>query len=243
MRALVVSDIHGNLEAFHAVLEDAGAQGGYDEVWCLGDIVGYGPDPGPCLDLLCNLSPVVVAGNHDRAAAGLLGLETFNPYAAESCRWTAANLSQTQIAYLRGLPLVQIQGASTLVHGSLRAPDWEYLVHEEAALATFALLQTSHCFVAHSHVPFLCREVDRRAIFERLPEGVPVSIHQGRLILNPGSVGQPRDRDARAAYVLYDTDAGTVILHRVAYDIPVTQEKMLRAGLPVPLITRLAVAR
>ena len=117
------------------------------------------------------------------------------------------------------------------------------LLHEEAAMATFALLQTSHCFVAHSHVPFLCREVDRHAAFERLPEGVPVSIYQGRLILNPGSVGQPRDRDARAAYVLYNTDAGTVILHRVAYDIPITQEKMLRAGLPVPLITRLAVAR
>ncbi|MEE8443656.1 MAG: metallophosphoesterase family protein [Dehalococcoidia bacterium] len=243
MNVLIVGDIHGNLEALQEVLGDAERHGGFQALWCLGDIVGYGPDPGPCLDLIRGLSPVVVAGNHDRAAAGLLKLETFNSYAAEACRWTTDSLSQEQIAYLKALPLVQTQGAATLVHGSLRSPDWEYLVHEEAAVATFALLPTNHCFVGHSHVPFLCREAASRAMFEPLIEGAPVPIDQDRVILNPGSVGQPRDRDVRASYALYDTDAGTVVHRRVAYDIPAIQEKMTRAGLPTPLITRLAVAQ
>ena len=236
MATLIIGDIHSNLEAFQSVLDHAGFQ----EVWCLGDIVGYGPDPGACLDLLMDHSPTAVAGNHDRAAVGLLSLETFNHYAAEACRWTTSNLSEAQQAYLRELPLVLNKDPFTLVHGSLRDPVWEYLVHQEAALGTFRLLETQRCLVAHSHIPFVCRESNQHPLFEPLPEGVALPLGEDHVIINPGSVGQPRDGDARAAYVLYDADAETVTLHRVSYDIAATQEKMARAGLPEPLITRLA---
>ena len=242
MNILIIGDIHSNLEAFQAVLDDARNQG-FEAVWCLGDIVGYGPDPGACLDLLLDYSPLAIVGNHDRAAVGLLALDTFNNYAAEACRWTASNLSEAQKDYLRELPLVRTEETFTLVHGSLREPVWEYLVHEEAALATLGLLRTDHCLVAHSHLPFMCRESHGRPLFEHLPEDVAVSLGQSRVIINPGSVGQPRDGDPRAAYILYDTDAGTISLHRVRYDVPATQEKMTRAGLPAPLIARLAVGR
>jgi len=242
MKVLVIGDIHGNLEAFQSVLTHAASNGGFHAIWCLGDVVGYGPDPGPCLDLLQEHSPTVVAGNHDRASVGLLGLEEFNYYAAEACRWTAARLSETQKTYLMRLPLVFHQEPFTLVHGSLRDPVWEYLVDAEAARATFALLETRHCLVAHSHIPFVCLG-EELPDFERLPVGVAVRLGETRVIVNPGSVGQPRDGDPRAAYILYDTDGGTITLQRVEYDIPATQKKMAAAGLPHPLISRLAVGR
>ncbi|MEK7777580.1 MAG: metallophosphoesterase family protein [Chloroflexota bacterium] len=243
MKALILGDIHGNLEAFQAVLGHAARMEGFQEVWCLGDVVGYGPDPGACVDLLQEQSPVTVAGNHDRAAVGLLGLDEFNPYAAEACRWTASKLSETQKTYLRGLPLVLTQGPFTLVHGSLRDPVWEYLLDAEAAQATLALLQTRRCLVAHSHIPFLCRDGSPYPLFERLPEAKPMPLGQGRAVVNPGSVGQPRDGDPRAAYILYDADAGSVTLHRVEYEIRATQRKMAEARLPAPLIMRLPLGR
>lgn len=243
MNVLILGDIHANLEAFYAVLDHATRTGGFHAVWCLGDVVGYGPDPGACVDLLQEQSHVTVAGNHDRAAVGLLGLEEFNHYAAEASRWTASNISETQTAYLQGLPLVLTRDPFTLVHGSLRDPVWEYLLDAEAAQATLALLQTRYCLVAHSHIPFLCREGTQFPLFERLPEGKAVPLEQGRVVVNPGSVGQPRDGDPRAAYILYDGDAGSVTLHRVEYDIPATQRKMAEARLPLPLITRLPLGR
>ncbi len=243
MNVLILGDIHGNLEAFHAVLGHATRIGGFQEVWCLGDVVGYGPDPGACVELLQEHSPVTVAGNHDRAAVGLLSLETFNHYAAEACRWTASNLSEAQQAYLKELPLVLNKDPFTLVHGSLRDPVWEYLVDAEAAQATLALLKTRHCLVAHSHIPFLCREGSPYPLFERLPEAKPVLLPQGRAVVNPGSVGQPRDGDPRAAYILYDTDAGSVTIHRVEYEIRATQRRMAEARLPVPLIMRLPLGQ
>lgn len=241
MKVLIVGDVHSNLEAFQAVLSHATHNGGFEALWCLGDVVGYGPDPGACLDLLREHSPLVIAGNHDRAAVGLLDLETFNPQAAQACLWTARQLSETHKGYLRELPLVLTQGDFTLVHGSLRDPVWEYLLDQEAAQATFGLLQTLRCLVAHSHIPFLCQERDPFPSFRRIPEGVVTPLGEGRLIINPGSVGQPRDGDPRASYILYDAHSHSVVLHRVSYDIPATQEKMAEAGLPLPLITRLAV--
>ena len=243
MKVLVMGDIHSNLEAFQAVLAHAESNGGFHAIWCLGDVVGYGPDPGPCLALLQQYSPTVVAGNHDRASVGLLGLEEFNYYAAEACRWTSASLSGPQRDYLTELPLVSHQEPFTLVHGSLRDPVWEYLVDAEAARATFALLTTRHCLVAHSHIPFVCLEREGLPGFERLPVGAAVALGETRVVVNPGSVGQPRDGDPRAAYILYDTDAGTITHQRVEYDIPATQKKMAAAGLSYPLIARLAVGR
>ncbi|MFQ5860820.1 MAG: metallophosphoesterase family protein, partial [Dehalococcoidia bacterium] len=162
MRALIVADIHSNLEAFQAVLEDAQSTGGFDEVWCLGDTVGYGPDPGPCIDLLRHHPHRAVAGNHDWGATGKIGIDDFNPYAAAACRWTAQQLTPEHQHYLLSLPETEQWGDFTLVHGSLRSPIWEYLVSPESALETFRLLKSRYCLVGHSHLPFICRE---------LPEG------------------------------------------------------------------------
>jgi len=243
MRILIVGDIHSNLEAFQAVIEDAGRQGGFERVWCLGDVVGYGPDPLACIALLNRHQHVCVAGNHDRAAIGWLDISDFNPYAAAACRWTVSRLRQEDVAFLSGLPETALEGEFTLVHGSLRHPIWEYITSESHALATFAVLKTRSCLVGHSHVPFLCREVEGRAEFEALQEGKPLRWGEERWILNPGSVGQPRDGDPRASYVLYDSYAGTMSHRRVGYDIEAVQEKMREEGLPRPLIDRLSYGR
>ena len=237
MRILVLADIHSNLEAFRAVLTDAQTQGGFQGLWCLGDVVGYGPDPGPCIDLLREVDPVCVAGNHDWAAVGKITTLEFNAYAAAACEWTSQQLTSAQARYLHELSPVVQQESFTLVHGSLRDPIWEYLLSDEAAQATFARCQTPYCLVGHSHIPFTCEEGQG---FARVGQGsTRLSLDDSRLIINPGSVGQPRDGDPRASYAVLDTDAGEVTHYRVAYDIPATQEKMRRASLPQPLIERL----
>ena len=253
MRALILSDIHSNLEALQAVMADARARGGFQSVWCLGDTVGYGPDPDACLDLLRpsaeGLRPDasglrghdlrIVAGNHDHAAVGKMGVEEFNDAAAAAARWTAGQLSPAHAAFLAGLPLVITQAPFTLVHGSLRDPLWEYLISTEAALGTLKRLTTRFCLVGHSHIPFICRENGGSPQFVEFTEDEVFSLGAERWIINPGSVGQPRDRDSRPSYAIYDSQAGTVERHRVAYPIAKTQEKMRRAGLPLPLIQRL----
>jgi len=238
-----LGDIHSNLEAFRAVVDDAGRRGGFERVWCLGDVVGYGPDPLACIALLGRYPHVCVAGNHDRAAIGWLDIGDFNSYAAASCRWTASRLRQEDIAFLLALPEMVVEGEFTLVHGSLRDPLREYITSEWQTLGTFALLTTRFCLVGHSHVPFLCREADGRADFEAFPEGEMLRLGEERLILNPGSVGQPRDGDPRAAYALYDSCTGTVSHRRVEYDIEAVQQKMRTERLPGPLIDRLSYGR
>lgn len=238
MRALIVGDIHSNLEAFRAVLDDAVRRGGFDRVWCLGDVVGYGPDPVACVALLRRHEHLCVAGNHDRAAIGWLDTRDFNPHAAAACRWTSSRLRPEDVAYLSRLPETVSEGDVTLVHGSLRRPIGEYLLSEEAARATFELLDTPYCFVGHSHVPRLYRETGEG---ESLREGEPLALGVERLIVNPGAVGQPRDGDPRAAYVIYDDASRTLSFRRVAYDVAATQEKMRRAGLPSRLVERLSV--
>ena len=244
MRILVVSDIHSNLEAFIAVLDDAGLQGDIDQLWCLGDTVGYGPDPGECIRLIREFpSHVCIAGNHDLAAIGKMGTEEFNHAAAHAAHWTAAQLSSEEASFLSELPLVVGIGSFTLVHGSLRSPVWEYLMSAEAAGATFQRMDTPYCLVGHSHIPFLCREGGEKGGFAPFPMDVKVSLGDDRLIINPGGVGQPRDGDPRPSYMIYDTEGGTIERRRVAYDIDATQEKMRRAGLPGPLIERLQYGR
>lgn len=243
MRVIIIGDIHSNLEAFQAVLGHAQQHGGFDNVWCLGDTVGYGPDPGPCVDLLRQHDPLNVAGNHDYGSTGMADLSVFNPNAAFACRWTARQLSGPQKEYLKGLPLTLNEDAFTFAHGSLRDPLWEYLVDAETATATFQLLRTPRCLVSHSHIPFLCADASRGPVFERLQDGKPFGLKDQRLILNPGSVGQPRDGDARASYLLFDDASQSVTHHRVEYDIPAVQQKMAQAGLPEALITRLSFGR
>ena len=243
MRALIVSDVHSNLEAFRAVIEDADARGGFDEIWSLGDLVGYGPEPSECVDLLRSYSHNAVAGNHDLAAIGKLPLDRFNPYAAAANRWTAAQLTREQADYIGDLPLTLEIDEFTLAHGSPRDPVWEYLTTVDAAIACFTHIDTYWCLVGHSHIPFLCIPRADGAAFMSFPEGRMIQLDEGALIINPGSVGQPRDGDPRASYVLFDDAARTVAHHRVDYDIAATQYKMRQYQLPDYLIERLAVGR
>ncbi|HET6614377.1 MAG TPA: metallophosphoesterase family protein [Dehalococcoidia bacterium] len=238
MKIAIVSDVHANLEALTAVLADADARGATD-VWCTGDTVGYGPDPSAVLTELRQRRALMVAGNHDLAACGRMGVEAFNPVAAEAARWTRAALSDDQRAFLASLPLTHIAGAFTLVHGTLRDPEWEYLLTLEQAEAQFALQTTPYSIVGHTHLPMVVRERGERPAMRRLQPGDGVELGDGRLILNPGGAGQPRDGDPRAPYMLYDEGAATISFHRVPYDIAATRRKIHAAGLPEWLGERL----
>jgi diadenosine tetraphosphatase ApaH/serine/threonine PP2A family protein phosphatase len=241
MRSAVVADIHGNLEAFQAVLADLDARGGADEIWCLGDIVGYGPDPRECLRLLRQHPGAVVAGNHDWAAIGKLDTSSFNPEAAAACQWTAEALQEDDVDYLAGLPLTLQRGDFTLVHGSPREPVWEYVLSAQAARANFACCDSPFCLIGHSHSPLLF-ELDARGAcrLHQLPGQLSLGTGS-RLIINCGSVGQPRDGDPRASYAIVDTAEKTLRHYRVIYDYKVTQEKILDADLPSRLASRLSV--
>ena len=243
MRALIASDIHSNLEALSSVIEDAESRGGFDQLWSLGDMVGYGPDPGACIDLARRYDHHGVAGNHDLACVGKLSLEAFNPNAAAANRWTTTQLTEEQSEYLKGLSLKLELGEFTVVHGSPRDPVWEYMVSMAAAVASFAHFDTTWCLVGHSHIPFVCRPAEEGAVFQEFRLDVPLALNDDRMIINPGGVGQPRDGDPRASYAVCDSDEGTISHHRVEYDIPATQEKMRERGLPQFLIDRLVHGR
>ena len=248
MRILIVSDIHSNIVALDTVLEDARAHGPADTIWSLGDMVGYGPRPNECLDRLREYPLVVVAGNHDLGATGGTSLAVFNGDAATACEWNGNRLTDANREYLKSLPSVVVEGQFTIVHASLRDPVWEYLVHEEAARGSFNLLTTRNLLVGHSHLPLMFREESDS------PRGAPAILNvgqathgnvldvsgPGRLIANPGSVGQPRDGDPRAAYAILDDEAGTLTHYRVAYDVAAVQRDMTEFGLPPRLARRLA---
>ena len=241
MRVAVVSDVHGNLVALRAVLDHAGL---VDAVWCLGDTVGYGPEPDACIRELRAREHLAVAGNHDWAAVGKMGTEEFNPLAAAAASWTTAQLSSESREYLLLLPQRRTEGDYTLVHGSPRNPIWEYVLDARTAVANFPHFQTPFCLIGHTHVPsyFVLRggQVD----VEYATSGLELELDRaGRYILNPGSVGQPRDENPEASYLLLDTNARRVVWRRVPYDVTATQAEMERHGLPRPLIDRLAVGR
>ena len=243
MRALIVGDIHSNLEAFQSVIEDAQERGGFDQIWSLGDLVGYGPSPSECIQLLRRYDSVSVAGNHDLASVGKLSLEAFNNYAAAANRWTSTVLSEEESEYLRGLPLKVEVEDFTIVHGSPRDPVWEYVVSPGAAAASFMHFKTTWCLVGHSHISFVCRPEEDTASFVEFPLDAPYALDTERLIINPGGVGQPRDGDPRASYAVYDSDQKAVFHHRAEYDVASTQEKMMERGLPRYLIERLPRGR
>ena len=241
MRILIAADIHANLDALKAVLRHAEKSGGIDRLWCPGDIVGYGPEPASCIALVRGYQHVAVAGNHDLAAAGKITTGDFNPAAAEAAAWTAGQLGYEERGYLAQLPDVAFEGDFTLVHGSLRAPIWEYVLSMPAMEAQFRLMETRYSVLGHSHVPFLTEEGDDgRVWMSNWQDGDLVNLPESRLIINPGGVGQPRDGDPRAAYALYDSDDRTITLHRVEYDVTATQQKIRAADLPASLADRLA---
>lgn len=240
MRAAIIADIHANLAAFTSVLDDVSKRGGVDELWCLGDVVGYGPDPHQCIELLQQQNHVCVAGNHDWAATGKVPATDFNHEAAAAVRWTGQQLTVADSEFLNDLPQVVAKGDFTLVHGSPRDPIWEYILSAEIAAENLAYFPSKCCLVGHSHVPFVF-EHDQTGNYSinDFPLASLVLLEENRLIINPGGVGQPRDGDPRASYAIYDSDAGSVVHYRVGYDIGATQSKMLAYGLPSRLAFRL----
>ncbi len=241
MRTLIVSDIHGNIEALDAVLDSAKRFDPIDAVWCLGDTVGYGPEPNACIERLRSLAVLSVLGNHDAAAIGRVGLEDFNAYAAQACRWTAEQLTDESRAYLEGLRLTEPCEPFTLVHGTPKDPLWDYMLSYLQANDAWYMTETTALVVGHSHLSFVCEEDN--GVLRPGPDGLRVAVGARRLLVNPGSVGQPRDGDPRAAYAVYDDAAATVTLARAAYDIAATQRRMVEVGLPEPLVGRLSLGR
>lgn len=244
MRYAVLSDVHGNLEALEVVLADVERQRP-DAVVCLGDTVGYGPDPNECASRVQALGGPVLAGNHDLAAAGTLGVTDFSPLARQAIEWTIGVVSSETRRWLASLP-ARLETPHFLgVHGSPRDPIEEYILDLPTSLAIFSEHLFSLCLVGHSHVPgAFVLQADGTVSARELPTGKPVPlVVTSRYIINVGSVGQPRDGDSRAGYVLLDADAATVTLRRLPYTILATQEKMTARGLPIQLAQRLAVGR
>ncbi|MCX5996044.1 MAG: metallophosphoesterase family protein [Chloroflexi bacterium] len=240
MKYLIIADIHSNLEAFEAVLEDAQNHGGFGHTWCLGDVVGYGPDPAACIKLLKQLDPVCVCGNHDSAAVGKIDVGDFSSEAARANRWTAGQLSAEDREFLSGLPDLLVEDDFTIVHGSPRQPVWEYISHSFTAADNFRYFATRFCLVGHTHVPFLFEHDGAEVSGSVLRDGDVLVMGDNRLIINPGSVGQPRDREPRASYLIFDADEMMLRNYRVTYDVTATQEKMERADLPDFLVSRIA---
>ena len=241
MRVAILSDIHSNLAALQAVLADAEEQRA-EEIWCLGDTVGYGPDPVDCLSIVRERASLCLSGNHDFGAAGAISLDEFNWYAEAANRWTGEQLSPDDRDVLCAMPAMLTAGDVTLAHGSPREPVWEYVLSSSVAMASFGYFDTPVCFVGHSHVPLYCKEPFPGEGCELL--GLPgeegLDTGEQRLIVNPGSVGQPRDRDPRASYLILDRDDRLLFHRRVEYDIAETQRRMHRAELPVYLAERLS---
>lgn len=240
MRVLVLSDIHANLTALEAVLADAGET---DEVWCLGDLVGYGPDPNEVVDIMRAMPHLTcMLGNHDVAALGGMEMEVFNTEARRSLQWQKKTISNETLEYLKSLPDQTIvkQGIS-LVHGSPRDPVWEYILNTLVARLNFPAFETDYCFVGHTHTQCIFQmDAKRDRVSLEIPKpGLALELTP-RAILNPGSVGQPRDRDPRAAYAIFDAKAQTWEPRRVEYDIKAVQQRIRDAGLPDKHAARLA---
>lgn len=240
MRYAVMADIHANLEALNAVLEDADKRGAAG-IWCLGDIVNYGPDPVACLEILKSRKHLAVAGNHDLAVAGKINHSLFALEAARALVWTRNQLSSAMIDYLASLPEVVVEGDFTLVHGSLRRPDWEYISTPQIAAENFGLMSTPYCLVGHTHMPYVFTP-GQKGICRGMPlmSGSMQPLRQTSLIINPGSVGQPRDGNPQASYGIYNEEDRTFCLYRVSYNITATQKKMQKAKLPQFLSARLS---
>jgi diadenosine tetraphosphatase ApaH/serine/threonine PP2A family protein phosphatase len=238
VRIAVVSDVHANLSALEAVLAAVDAVRP-DELWCLGDVVGYGPRPNECCELVQARADICLSGNHDLAVRGTIDLAEFSGDAAVAARWTRDVLSDSAGAFLDGLEPQGERAEVALYHGSARDPVWEYILSDEAAAATLALSPRRLVLVGHSHVALEVAWIDDTLTGGLAPDGTAVEM-RGRVLLNPGSVGQPRDGDPRAAYLVLDMERKTAMFHRVEYDVERTQTEMRAAGLPEALAARLA---
>jgi predicted phosphodiesterase len=240
MRILVISDIHANYTALEAVLNDAGP---VDETWCLGDLVGYGPDPNVVIEMIREIPNLTcLLGNHDVAVTGKMPLETFNGDARRTIVLHEKIMTADNMDFLRSLPTtIKVRGDATLAHGSPRDTLWEYVLNTLTARLNFDHFDTPWCFIGHSHVQcfFVMEEGSDRINLGTPSLEQPTNLRP-RMMLNPGSVGQPRDRDPRSAYAIYDSEARTWQAHRVAYNIAEVQQRIRQAGLPEKHAIRLA---
>ncbi|HEY8726104.1 MAG TPA: metallophosphoesterase family protein [Gaiellaceae bacterium] len=237
MRVAVISDVHANYHALEAVLEEIDFAR-VDAVWCLGDTVGYGPRPNECCDVVKDRAGHCLVGNHDLVVLGELSVSDFNDEAAEAAIWTTGVLTPESRAFLASLkPFGEVEGVD-LFHASARDPVWEYILTEDAALATLELSAAPLVLVGHSHVALAITADDGRVGGGPAPGGSKVTL-DGRRLLNPGSVGQPRDGDPRAAWMLLDLEERFAEFRRVPYSIERTQAEMRERGLPQVLAARL----
>jgi len=238
-RVAVISDVHGNWHGLQAVLAAVEAEQP-DELWCLGDLVGYGPRPNPCCKAVQERASLCLAGNHDLGVLGRLDLEEFAPDAIASAVWTQGVLSDEARSFLESLNPTARRDGVQLFHASPRDPVWDYVLSAEAAEAAFELTEDPLVLVGHSHVPLALAEENGAMAGGLAPEGTEAELGAGpRLLLNPGSVGQPRDGDPRAAWLLLDFGSGRASFRRVAYPVERTQEEIRERGLPDALAERL----
>ena len=242
MKFAIISDIHANLEALTSVLQDIEVQK-VDAVYCLGDVIGYGTDPRSCIEEVAKSCDVVLMGNHEYAALGLTSTESYNQAAQYASEWTKNQLTDYEFSLIADFKMTHTFDDFMLVHASPNEPEkWRYIIAPTAAVEAFNCFKEKVCFTGHSHLPQIYVEQD---------EGLPrcqvghdfLPDPENRYIINVGSVGQPRDNDARACYLIFDTNEFEVIYRRVEYDIAATQIKMTEAKMPHMLIDRLAVGR
>jgi predicted phosphodiesterase len=240
MKYAILADIHANLEALEVVLADAREQN-CTHYACLGDVVGYNANPKECLDKIRDMEMPCVKGNHDEYCSVESNLEGFNPHAAEAIQWTRAQLTEEDRDWLRNLKYIRLVASYSIVHATLDGPQrWGYVFDRLAAAASFTYQNTSVCFFGHTHVPvaFIRDSVVRGGTYSKF------KIEPGRkYFINVGSVGQSRDGVAKATYVIYNMDEGSVELRRLDYDIAKTQAKIRAAGLPERLAERLALGK
>ena len=230
MRTLIISDIHANKTALEAVIKDAGE---VDSTYCLGDVVGYGPDPNECIERLLDIPDLTwIIGNHDAAALGRIDINTFNYEAKVSLQWQMTALKPANKKILESLPESIAIGDITLAHGSPRNPIWEYILESRTAKANFLAFETTYCLVGHTHMPCIYEQSNNGQIIVRKLAHNEETHFSKRCIINPGSVGQPRDRNPLAAYMIFDYDKGSWQQRRVVYDVASVQERILSNGLP-----------
>jgi len=239
MRACVITDVHGNLHALEAVLA-AVAEERPDEVWCLGDLVGYGPQPNACARLVAECAELCLVGNHDLGVLGRIDLEEFSPDAAAVARWTQQILEDEPRAFMEALEASSARAGIGLYHASPRDPVWEYVLSAEVAVASMRAAPEPTVLVGHSHVALAFALAGDRVLGGLAPAGTELDLGEAdHWILNPGSVGQPRDGDPDAAFVVLDLDARRAVFRRVHYAVERTQEEMRERDLPATLAERL----
>jgi len=242
LRVAVVSDIHGNLAALETVLAAIETEE-TDELWCLGDLVGYGARPNECCAAVEARASFCLVGNHDLAVRGTIDLAEFSGDAGAAARWTRDVLTPQWLTYLNSLDVQGTREGVALYHGSARDPVWEYVLSDEAAVATLDLSEEPTVLVGHSHAALYVTVHDDDVGGGLAPAGTEVDLRGSRTLLNPGSVGQPRDGDPRAAYLVLDLEAGTASFRRVEYDVERTQAEIRDAGLPETLAARLTLGQ